>query len=80
MPKNRAHQVGRAAKCSSAPRGAVTLLSMSVPDGALGLGGPAVRACGQAVVGRPVAPVIWSQIRKRTVISARWSEAVIRWR
>ncbi|GGT69418.1 hypothetical protein GCM10010207_79970 [Streptomyces atratus] len=35
-------------------------------------------AVGQAVAGRPAAPVIWSQIVKRTVISRRWSGAV-RW-
>jgi hypothetical protein len=32
------------------------------------------------VVGRLAAPVIWSQMAKRMVISARWSEAVITWR
>ncbi len=56
---------------SSPPRGAVTLLGVLVPDGASGRGGFVVRIWGQAVVGRPVTPVIWSQMAKRTVISAR---------
>lgn len=52
-------------------QGAVTLLDVWVPDGVSGHGGLAVRACVQAVVGRPTAPVIWSQMAKRMVISAR---------
>jgi hypothetical protein len=32
---------------------------------------PAVRACVQAVVGRPAVPVLWSQLTKRLVIATR---------
>ncbi|GAA3479492.1 hypothetical protein GCM10018966_040220 [Streptomyces yanii] len=49
-------------------------------DGAVGRGGLALRAWSQAAVDRSAVPVIWSQMAKRTVISARWSAAVIRWR
>jgi hypothetical protein len=39
-----------------------------------------VPTCGQATVSRPVAPVIWSQMVKRMVISKRWSAAARRCR
>lgn len=45
-----------------------------------GVVGSAVRACGQAVVGRLAAPVTWSQMARRMVVSARCWDAVIRWR
>ena len=45
-----------------------------------GVVGLAVRACGQAVVGRLAAPVAWSQMARRMVSSARCWDAVIRWR
>ena len=60
--------------------GIVTLLGVWLPDGASGRGGFGSWACGQAVVGRSAAPVIWSQIAKRMLISARWVAAVIRCR
>ncbi|MFF2411215.1 transposase [Streptomyces sp. NPDC058092] len=59
------------ARSVKAPAGAVTLLGVYVPDGASGHGGPPVRACVQAVVGQPTAPVISSQMAKRWRISAR---------
>jgi hypothetical protein len=60
--------------------GVVTLLGVWVSDGASRRGGVQVLACTQAAVGWPVTPVTWSQMAKRTVISARCWGAVIRWR
>jgi hypothetical protein len=51
--------------------GVVTLLSLQAPDGVSGHGGRAVGFCVQAVAGWPAAPVIWSQMANRMVISAR---------
>jgi hypothetical protein len=42
-----------------------------MPDGVSGRDGFAVGACGQSMAGWPAAPVIWSQMAKRMVISAR---------
>lgn len=44
-----------------------------VSDGVSGHGGLADRVCVQAVVGRPTAPVIWSQMARRMVVSPRSS-------
>ncbi len=54
-----------------ADAGAVTLLGGKVSDGTSWRGGARFPGCGQAVVAGPATPVIWSQIAKRTVISAR---------
>jgi hypothetical protein len=48
------------------------LLGVGVGVGVWWRGGvrwPRFRACGQAVVGRPVVPVMWSQITKRVVMA-----------
>ncbi|GAB2787819.1 hypothetical protein GCM10027073_20240 [Streptomyces chlorus] len=60
--------------------GAVTLSRVLALGGASGRAGAGFRLRAQAVAGRPAVPVICSQIAKRTVISVRWSGAVIRWR
>lgn len=60
--------------------GVVTLSRVWVLGGVSGRAGAGFRLRAQAVAGRPAVPVICSQIAKRTVISARWSGAVIRWR
>nr|WP_206336205.1 hypothetical protein [Streptomyces torulosus] len=62
-------RVNRSGSEPSCSNGVVTSLDAWVPDGASGVVG--FRACAQGVVGRPATPVTWSQIAKRTVISAR---------
>jgi hypothetical protein len=45
-----------------------------------GVVGHGCRPVVRPLVGRPAAPVIWSQVARRMVVSARCGDAVIRWR
>lgn len=68
--RGRADRGGGGPRQQMGHRGVVTLLNVWASDGVPGRGGAALRAGAQAA-GRPVAPVIWSQMVKRMIISAR---------